>query len=176
MPTVKPIISGELFGRWAVLEKTKILSRTAYHECRCDCGNIKFVSVYKLRSSQSKSCGCLQAEITSKRSLAHGFSRTRTRVYRIWCCMITRCINPNASNYGRYGGRGIKVSEQWRKFENFLRDMGEPPEGFSIDRLNNNGNYCRENCAWRSPLDQAKNRRKRTRGKTDVDKSYIRVG
>jgi hypothetical protein len=73
--------------------------------------------------------------------------------------MLSRCTNPNNLAYERYGGRGITVCERWLKFENFLEDMGEPPDGLTIDRTDNDGNYCKDNCAWKTRLDQARNRR-----------------
>lgn len=168
MPTAKIITPGDRFGRWTALERTE--SRTYpsgttvhFHECRCDCGTIQMVGSYKLRIGHSRSCGCLQAEITAKRSFKHGFSpkiRKRPKIYGIWCNMINRCTNPNVPHYESYGGRGIAVCERWlNSFENFLEDMGEPPPGVTLDRLDNNGNYSKENCEWRTPVDQARNRR-----------------
>lgn len=73
--------------------------------------------------------------------------------------MLTRCTNPNVPIYKYYGGRGITVCERWEKFENFLVDMGEPPPGLTIDRLDNDKGYFKDNCAWRTPLEQGNNRR-----------------
>jgi len=164
MPAAKIITPGDRFGRWTVLEGTRFKiypskTRVLYHECRCDCGAVKFVSIYGLIRGNSQSCGCLHAQRSSEASRTHGLSRTR--VYRIWTCIMTRCTNPNAINYERYGGRGITVCERWLKFENFLEDMGKPPDGLSIDRLNNDAGYFKDNCAWKTPSDQAKNRRPR---------------
>ncbi len=72
--------------------------------------------------------------------------------------MIARCTNSNRRYYKNYGGRGITVCERWMKFENFLADMGEPPDNLSLDRLDNDRGYCKENCAWRTVLDQARNK------------------
>lgn len=92
----------------------------------------------------------------------HGHSRRgkRTRTFRSWSSMIDRCTNPSTTHYQYYGGRGITVCERWRQsFLNFLEDMGECPPGLTLDRLEQNGNYCKDNCAWRSRLHQSRNRR-----------------
>lgn len=87
----------------------------------------------------------------------HGYSYTST--YSSWHNMIERCTNPNASGYSNYGARGITVCEEWMDFTNFLKDMGEKPYGYSIERKNNNMGYCPENCIWSSQKDQANNKR-----------------
>ena len=165
MPSAKPIMPGDRFGRWTALEATETRTYPSgatihFRECRCDCGAIDFVGSYKLRTGHSRSCGCLQSDVTTKRNLTHGFSGGNgTRVYRVWCQMVGRCTNIKNRSYADYGGRGITVCERWLKFENFLEDMGEPPEGLTIDRLDNDSGYFKDNCAWRTPTDQARNRR-----------------
>lgn len=89
--------------------------------------------------------------------VTHGM--TGTLIYRTWSDIIQRCCNPKAIDYSYYGGRGISVSERWRKFENFYADMGEKPEGLSIDRIDNDGNYCLENCKWSTMSEQSLNKR-----------------
>jgi hypothetical protein len=84
---------------------------------------------------------------------------SQTRVYRIWRGMLARCLNERSASYHYYGGRGITVCERWMTFENFLKDMGHPPDGRSLDRKNNNGNYEKRNCHWATRLEQAFNRR-----------------
>lgn len=170
MPAAKTITPGDRFVRWTALEATETRiypsgTKTHFHECRCDCGTIQFVGSYKLRIGHSRSCGCLQAEVTKKRSLKHGYApRTDSpKIYAIWNAMLSRCTNPNTDSYEDYGARGITVCERWFKFENFLEDMGEPPAGLSIDRLDNDKGYFKENCAWRTRIDQARNRRSTVR-------------
>jgi hypothetical protein len=91
---------------------------------------------------------------------SHGHTRNRTvtPTYRAWVNMMTRCGNPKASQYARYGGRGIKVCDRWLKFENFAADMGECPAGLSLEREDNDGNYQPDNCRWATKVEQCRNR------------------
>lgn len=121
--------------------------------CKCDCGNTCNVSFNSLRMRHKMSCGCLFKELR----ITHGMSRKR--IYHIWQGMKQRCFDKNATHYKDYGGRGITVCERWLKFENFLEDMGERPEGKSLDRINNNGDYEPENCSWATNKEQSNNQR-----------------
>jgi len=97
--------------------------------------------------------------------------KTDTPSYKSWEMMIQRCTNPNFDGYFRYGGRGIKVCEEWRDFINFHNDMGDRPEGMSLDRVDVDGDYCKENCKWSNQTDQLYNKRKsdkNTSGRTGV--------
>lgn len=118
--------------------------------CECTCGNKKVYPSSSLIAGRAKSCGC--------KRIKHGFSKTPT--YDSWGDMKQRCLNKNNKFFKDYGGRGIKICKSWLLFKNFLKDMGEKPVGKSLDRINNNGNYCKKNCKWSTPEEQSNNIRK----------------
>ncbi len=146
---------GKKFGRLVVIKRMdNNKQRQSMWLCVCDCGNEKIILGYNLKNSNTKSCGCLQIEKVTK----HGYSTSKT--YNSWRHMIQRCADLNHKFYHNYGGRGITVCKKWLKFENFLEDMGEPPSAkHSIDRINNNGNYCKSNCRWATRKEQVSDMR-----------------
>lgn len=130
--------------------------------CQCSCGEIVVVRGYALRSGRTKSCGCLHRDIVKKLNTIHGHNQVNkiSPTYQTWRGMITRCINSNSTDYHHYGDRDITICDRWLKFENFLKDMGERPSNLTLDRINNNLGYCKENCKWSTQKQQTRNTRR----------------
>lgn len=151
-------IKGKKFGRLKTIRITNIKdNKKGYSwEFLCDCGNIVIRNGTSVRNGTTQSCGCLQKERYLEAKQTHGMTKTRT--YKIWSQIKNRCLNKNNQYYHRYGGRGITISSDWLIFENFLKDIGEIPHKLSIDRIDNNGNYCKDNCRLVSMKIQQNNR------------------
>lgn len=143
-----------------------ITGRTGHRwHVRCVCGIEKTVQRGALVSNYrpTKSCGCKRLGLLRAGQLDHGHSlKTRTPEYRTfitWQSMLWRCYNKARNDYPRYGGRGVTVCDRWKEsYDSFLSDMGIKPDGYSLGRINNDGNYEPSNCRWETVLQQARNR------------------
>jgi hypothetical protein len=135
--------------------------------CKCKCDKEIIVRGSSLRNGHTKSCGCLHNDLLSKRVSKHNHTknRKRSKIYSTWTQMIQRCTNPNDKAYKNYGGRTppITVCRRWSNkkngFQNFYKDVGDPPEGLTLDRINNNNGYKPNNCRWATRKEQSRNMR-----------------
>ena len=149
---------GNKYGRLTVTEDVGVIDKDRFVICSCTCGTQGFKTRLRLLTcGDTKSCGCLQREVNDSRK-RHMLTGSPT--YLSWQAMKTRCTNSKSENYEHYGGRGITYDPSWESFENFLEDMGERPEGMTLDRIDVNSNYCKENCRWIDHSTQVFNRRK----------------
>jgi hypothetical protein len=151
-------LTGHTYGKLKCIERSANNKHgKAQWLCQCQCGNDVVVLANSLRTGRQVSCGCHKRLNTSKRNRKHGM--TGTKIYDCWKNMVRRCHSPSSTFYERYGGRGISVCERWRgSFENFIEDMGTPSEGFEIERVDNDLDYCKDNCKWANKTEQCNNR------------------
>lgn len=165
-------LAGKRFNRLQVIERAEDITyengrkRTAW-VCRCDCGNTCIVESVSLKSGATASCGCIKVETIRKRCVKHNGSASR--LYGVWCEMKKRCYNPKFKQYKDYGGRGIRVCDEWlhdySAFEKFALEHGYDANAkygdCTIDRIDVNGNYCPENCRFVDMKIQRQNQRRK---------------
>jgi len=153
-------LTGVKFGELTVLYMDTIQTNIGKYKrprwvCQCSCGVVKSICGSDLRSGNTNSCGCKHYTKVTKHNLCQSVE------YKTWRSIKTRCLNPNFDQYDDYGGRGITVCDEWiDSFETFLKDMGSRPSNkHSIDRIDNDKNYCKENCRWVTRKEQCRNKR-----------------
>jgi hypothetical protein len=153
-------LSGQVFDRLTVLPLYEVINHRVYWVCICKCGNEHLVSGKQLRQGKTTSCGCKKIE----RCVLMGRAKRKyigvERPHCIWRGMLTRCTRKKDAGYENYGGRGISVCDKWKTFEGFWEDMKDNyKNGLTLDRIDNDGNYTKDNCRWATHYEQAQNTR-----------------
>jgi len=153
---------GMKYGRLTAIRYAGTKSGKQVFEWKCDCGATKIIGTYNVTSGITKSCGCIQREVTAKRSTVHGLSPRSGKhpITTAWAGMLDRCENPKGGNWSNYGGRGITVCERWHKSSNFIEDMLPSwKPGLELERNDNSKGYSKENCRWATRTEQNRNKR-----------------
>lgn len=171
-------LTGQTFGRLKVKTFTRSKSGRLQWVCICSCGRDATVLHENLKSGNTRSCGCFRLERTSEHRTTHGYSKHC--LYRTWHGMKNRCEDVDDPGYRLYGARGIRVCQSWQKFDQFLADMLPIwGPGLSIERINNDGPYSKENCRFATQQEQCNNTRLSKRltcnGKTLTQAQWSRV-
>lgn len=153
-------ITGHRFGKLTAIKPTKIISKRSYWLFQCDCGNFRETMAQNVKSGDAFQCDDCNRKARSERSIRHG--KSNTRLHHIWVGMRMRCSNPRDTSYHNYGGRGIRVCQEWREFEAF--DQWAVENGYAdslqIDRMDNDGPYAPWNCRWVPAQVNCQNKRK----------------
>lgn len=154
--------TGQRFGRLTVIKEAgRDKHRNVIWKCRCDCGNESYVTTADLK--KTKSCGCWNIDAIIQRNTRHGASKrgSITKLYKVWAAVKQRCTNPKNKAYKNYGGRGIKLCDEWLEYEPFEKWAFENgyAEGLQLDRIDNNGGYSPDNCRFVSTVENSHNKR-----------------
>jgi len=155
---------GKKFGRWTVLGFAHKTKATYFWKCKCDCGIERAVRMGDISNGKSVSCGCFSIETQKRIKTIHGQAGNKgenSKEYNCWKAIKYRCYARTGQDWPDYGGRGIEVCSRWfSSFNNFFEDMGKKPSNrHSIERKDVNKDYCKENCMWATPSEQANNKR-----------------
>ena len=171
-------LTGKRFGKLVAIKTAGKTKNGAYlWQCKCDCGNEIIANVGNLKNGHTKSCGCLRVDRCKPNFTKHGLEHTR--LYGIWSDMRLRCYDEKNIAYHRYGGRGITICDEWKNDVKAFYDWATAngyKDSLTIDRIDNDGNYCPENCRWATVKEQASNRRSNIlvthNGKTQTMKKW----
>ena len=174
---MKHDLLGQTFGSLTVLGFSHYTKAgAAYWHVRCVCGVEKTAHGYYMRNGRVNSCGCQKLINFTARMTKHG--KYLSREYQTWNSMMGRCLNPTSQAFRHYGARGITICEKWKNFVGFYEDMGDRPDGMSLERIDNEKGYSPDNCRWATHQEQMKNTRRcihiTYNGQTKILKDWAR--